>query len=128
MVDILLPSNVIQHEGRVFQDLVNREKKASTALGRGVVVPHVRTKHVRDIAIGFGRSDYPVEWDTPDKEPVDLFFVMVTPPFDDTIYNRLWPKMASILYYDKTLEDLRNATEPGEIIGIIKREESLTGG
>ncbi len=123
LVELLLPSEAVQHQGRLCQDLIFRERRAPTALGHGIAVPHVRTDHVRDIAIGFGRTDYPVDWDSPDGKPVDLFFIMVAPTYDDTIYNRLWPKMASILQFEQTREQLRSAEEPGEIIAIIKYSE-----
>ncbi|RKZ28081.1 hypothetical protein DRQ36_10930 [bacterium] len=124
LVEILLPSGAIRHQGRVFTALVNRERKASTALGHGIAIPHVRTGHARKLAIGFARTNYPIHWDAPDKRPVDLFFVMVAPPYDDALYHRLWPKLAGLLQYEQTREALRSATEPGEIIRIIKTGES----
>lgn len=123
LVELLLPSEVVQHQGRLCQDLIFRERRAPTALGHGVAVPHVRTDHVREIAIAFGRTDFPVDWEAPDGKPVDLFFVMVAPTYDDTIYNRLWPKMATILEYEQTRQKLRSAEKPGEIIAIIKQAE-----
>ncbi len=123
LIDLLLPAEVIQHQGRLHNDLIFRERKAPTGLGHGIAVPHVRSDHVRDIAIGFGRTDYPIDWESPDGEPVDLFFIMVAPTYDDTIYNRLWPKMATILQYEQTRERLRYAEKPGEIIAIIKSAE-----
>ncbi|HDR91127.1 MAG TPA: PTS sugar transporter subunit IIA [candidate division Zixibacteria bacterium] len=123
LIDLLLPAEVIQHQGRLYTDLIFRERRAPTGLGHGIAVPHVRSEHVRDIAIGFGRTDYPIDWESPDGEPVDLFFIMVAPTYDDTIYNRLWPKMASILQYEQTRQALREAEKPGEIIAIIKSAE-----
>ena len=123
LVELLLPVGVVQHRGRVYNDLIFRERKASTGLGYGIAVPHVRTRHVRDLAIGFGRTTYPLDWDALDDMPVDLFFVIVAPPFDDRIYNRLWPKLAGILQFEHVREALRKATDPGEVIGIIRREE-----
>jgi len=123
LLELLLPSGVIQHEGRLFNDLIFRERKAPTALGHGIAVPHVRSTHTRDLAIGFARTSYPIDWEAPDDKLVDLFFIMVAPTYDDTIYNRLWPKMAGILQYETVREELRAANQQGEIIGIIKQAE-----
>jgi len=123
LVEILLPSGEIQHQGRIYTDLVNREKKASTSLGHGIAVPHVRTEHARDLTIGFGKTSYPVDWDAIDSVPVDLFFVMVAPPFDDTLYNRIWPKLVGVLQYEHIREALRQCREPWEVIKIFKQEE-----
>jgi mannitol/fructose-specific phosphotransferase system IIA component (Ntr-type) len=123
LVDVLKPSGVIQHKIRLINDLINRERKASTALGHGIAVPHVRTDHARDIAMGFARTSYPLDWDSPDGLPVDLFFIMVAPPYDDMIYNRLWPKLAGLLQHENIRDVLRSACDPGEVIKIIKQEE-----
>jgi mannitol/fructose-specific phosphotransferase system IIA component (Ntr-type) len=123
LIDLILPSEVIQHQGRLYNDLIFRERKAPTCLGRGIAVPHVRSEHVRDIAIGFARTDYPIDWEASDGIPVDLFLIMVAPTYDDAIYNRLWPKIATILRFEETLERLRSAEQPGEVIAIIKSAE-----
>jgi mannitol/fructose-specific phosphotransferase system IIA component (Ntr-type) len=123
LTDLLMPSGNVQHRNKLLIDLINRERKASTALGHGIAVPHVRTKHARDLVIGFARSDFPIDWDAPDGMPVDLFFVMVAPSFDDRIYTKIWSKFASILSVDSVREELRNASDPGEIIRILRLEE-----
>ncbi len=123
LVEMLLPSRNIQHLKRLVADLIVRERKASTALGHGIAVPHVRTKHIRDLTIGFARTDFPIDWGAPDGLPVDIFFVMIAPPFDDRIYNKIWPKLAGILQLDSVREQLRSATKAGEIIRILRRME-----
>jgi len=123
LVTVLRPTDKIQHEGRLFTDLFNREKRASTALDHGVAVPHVRTPHIKDLAIGFARTSHPIEWGAMDGQPVDLFFVMAAPPYDDTLYNKLWQKLAGFLQFEDVRQRLRYATDPGEIIMIIRKEE-----
>ena len=123
LVEILAPSRNIQHKKRLVANLIDRERKASTAIGHGIAVPHVRTKHIRDLTIGFARTDFPIDWDAPDGLPVDIFFVMIAPPFDDRIYKKIWSKLAGILRLEIVREQLRNAIEAGEIIRILRKME-----
>ena len=48
---------------------------------------------------------------------------MVTPKYDDKVYNKLWRKFASILILETTRERLRQAEEPGEILRIMREIE-----
>ena len=123
LVGLLEPTGLIQHRGRLTFDLICRERRTGTGIGHGIAVPHVRSKHIRDVAIGFGRTSYPVDWDAADGGDVDLFFVMAAPPYDDTLYNRLWKKLAELLRFPEVRGGLREAEEPGEVIGILSRFE-----
>ena len=123
LVEVIVPSGKIQHTTKILGDLFFRERQEPTALGHGVAVPHVRTIHARDVTIGFGRTSHPVDWGAHDGIPIDLFFIMVTPKYDDKVYNKLWRKFASILILETTRERLRQAEEPGEILRIMREIE-----
>lgn len=120
LVEVICPSGNIQHQRKILIDLINRERKASTALGHGIAVPHVRTIHARDLTLGFARTSHPVDWDSPDGEPVDLFFIMVSPPYDDRIYTKIWSKLAEVLSFEDTRQRLRDASGQGEVLRILK--------
>ncbi len=62
---------------KVRQELMEREKMASTALGLGVAVPHVRSPQVEDWALGFARTGQGLEWDSMDGQPVRLVFMLL---------------------------------------------------
>ncbi|MCK5832495.1 PTS sugar transporter subunit IIA [bacterium] len=123
LVEIICPSGNIQHKRKILIDLINRERKASTAIDHGIAIPHVRTIHARDLTLGFAKTSYPIDWDSNDGKPVDLFFVMVSPPYDDKIYLRIESKLASILYSAEIRKELREAENPGEIIRILRSAE-----
>jgi PTS system nitrogen regulatory IIA component len=63
----------------VFDRLIAREKLGSTGLGHGVAIPHGRLPGL-DRTIGvFLRMQKGVDFDAPDKEPVDLVFALLVP-------------------------------------------------
>ena len=56
MVELFEATGNVSNPNRLFRDLHNREKKATTAVGQGVVIPHVRTLQVNSFVMVFGRS------------------------------------------------------------------------
>lgn len=66
----------------LLQHLLARESLASTAVGGGIAIPHVRSPVVVPatqpmIALCF--LQHPVNFGAPDKEPVGVFFLLICP-------------------------------------------------
>lgn len=58
--------------------LEEREKLASTAIGKGFAIPHTRNRIAEspeDSLLAIGYLDMPVEWDAPDGMPVSTLFL-----------------------------------------------------
>ena len=120
MVDLMEEHAKVGNPSRLITDLYNREQKASTAIGHGIAVPHVRTYQAKDLIIAIGRSTEGIEYDAPDGEPVHLFFVMAAPPYDDTLYLKVFKALAENLQYDYFRERLLNVFEAHDFIHAFK--------
>jgi PTS system nitrogen regulatory IIA component len=64
---------------QLYERLRERESLGSTALGRGVAVPHCRLQGLSKVLLAVGVSDRGVEFAAEDGEPVRVFFLMVSP-------------------------------------------------
>ncbi len=70
----------IIHETKIITDAVlEREKLASTAIGNGIALPHCRISSIDTTKVACGLLRHPVNWDTPDNQPVNLIFLIITP-------------------------------------------------
>ena len=80
----LLSSAADLDQGDVFQSIISREKLGCTAIENGIAIPHGRFAEL-DAPIGaFLKLSRPVDFDMPDREPVDLIFGLLVPmPEDD---------------------------------------------
>lgn len=120
LVDLLDRSGEIRNKNKAFQDLYNRERKATTGIGHGIAVPHVRTVQAKSFVIGFGRSAEGYPFDSLDGEDVHAFFPMVAPPYDDSLYLRVFKALAELVQYPQFMESLMEATSPHEVIRAVK--------
>lgn len=122
-VDLLDVSGKVCNKSKLLIDLFNREKKASTALGKGIAVPHVRSMQSREFIIAIARSSTGYDFDAPDGEKVHLFIPMAAPPYDDNLYLRVFKSIATLFSYDGLFERIMAAKEPYDIIRSIRELE-----
>ena len=106
---------------RLTTDLINREKKATTGLSHGVAIPHVRTREAREFIAAFARSTPGIDFDCLDGEPAHAFIVLVAPPYDDTLYLRIYKQLAEAIAFHDAARQLREAQDEGEVIRVFKQ-------
>lgn len=123
LVSLMESSGKVCNRNKLFIDLLNREKKATTGIGKGIAIPHVRTIQVRDFVLGFARSEEGYEFDSMDGKPVHLFFVMAAPSYEDTLYLKVFKALAELFHSDSFYSELMSATSEYEIIRAIQRIE-----
>jgi len=63
----------------VMSGLVSRERLGSTCLGAAVAMPHTRLPGVRTMVAALLKLAEPVDFGSPDGQPVDLVFGLLVP-------------------------------------------------
>ena len=66
------------HE-EIFAKLAERERLGSTGLGGGVAFPHCRFAGIDETRAALLKLAEPIEFESPDDEPVDLVFGVMVP-------------------------------------------------
>jgi PTS system fructose-specific IIA component/PTS system nitrogen regulatory IIA component len=64
----------------IVEAVMKREELGSTGIGRGVAVPHTKHPSVERLVGTVGISRNGVEFSSLDGEPVQIFFLLVSPP------------------------------------------------
>jgi len=123
LVDVLDRSGKVSNKRKLWIDLMNREKKASTGIGEGVAIPHVRTMQAKELIIAVGRNKEGYEFDTIDGKPAKLFFCMAAPPYDDNLYLKVFKDMGERFDSPGFIERLMEAKDGHEIIWAFKEYE-----
>ena len=123
LVDLLDRSGKIGNRRKLLIDLVNRERKATTAIGHGIAIPHVRSIQAKEMLIGVALADPGYDFDAPDGEQVRIFFVMAAPPYDDNLYLRLFKSLAEMLRFDYFRARLLEGKEERDIVRAFEEME-----
>lgn len=119
IADLLERSGKIGNRNKLFNDLLNREKKAATAIGQRIAIPHVRTLQAKSTILGFLRADEGFPFGAPDRKDVRIFIPIVGPPYDDKNYLKIYRQLGELLLEKSVVDKLFELDEPGEVIRIF---------
>ncbi len=119
LVRLFAASGKVGNVRKFSQDLANRERKASTAIGGGIAIPHVRTMQAKDFIFCFARSTRGVEFGAVDGAPVHFFFGVVAPPHDDRLYLEVYRQIAKVFGTEETRRALAEAQDEHQLIRIL---------
>ena len=64
----------------ILASLTEREQLGSTGFGQGVAIPHGKIEGLNRIYCLFARLGEPVDYKAIDGRPVDLVFLLLSPP------------------------------------------------
>ena len=64
----------------IVDRLTEREKLGSTGFGGGVAIPHAKLEGLAQVTGLFARMAQPIDFDAVDDLPVDLIFLLLSPP------------------------------------------------
>ncbi|MFA5951630.1 MAG: PTS sugar transporter subunit IIA [Hyphomicrobium sp.] len=103
----------------VFDALMQRERLGSTGLGRGIAIPHVKLKSLTGIVTLFARLAKPIDFESPDGEPVDLIFVLLAPDHAGGDHLKALARISRLVRDPATIEQLRSAADVAGIKRVL---------
>jgi PTS system nitrogen regulatory IIA component len=103
----------------VREALLAREGLGSTALGRGVALPHARLAGDAPPVALFARLRQPVAFDARDEEPVDLVIVVLWPEAAPEGFLAMLSETCRALREPQTLRRLRAAAAPADVLALL---------
>ncbi len=114
----LLPEDKSQE---VLNLLLERENLASTGLGYGVALPHIKTNLVNRTCIVFGRSAKGVEFEALDGNPVNLLFLILSPERETEDYLKILSSLSGLMKDPDVRAGLMGAKTVDEVLKILNR-------
>ncbi|MFI3258219.1 MAG: PTS sugar transporter subunit IIA [Spirochaetales bacterium] len=117
MLEILVKAGKITDKAAALACVLDREKKMSTGMKHGIAIPHGKTDTVSDLVACIGISDNPVDFDSLDQEPCQIF-IMTLSPVNKTGPHLQFLAEVSLLF--KSAEKRQNILETKDKAEIIK--------
>lgn len=120
---LLVASGVASDVDAITRKVLAREELATTGVGNGIAIPHCLSTCVSGTALAFGRRVPGARFDAVDRQPVQLFFLMVGLPGSHNTHLRLLSKLSRFLYDPDTKAGLLAARTAEEVIAIFAERE-----
>jgi len=117
--------NLVANKDTFLQKLLEREKLASTAIGNGVALPHIRRPSSSlilgpRIIVGLCREG--ADFNAIDKDKTYLFFLILSD--SETVHLRVMSKLSNYLRDEQFVETLIRKKTPEDIYAEIINKES----
>jgi mannitol/fructose-specific phosphotransferase system IIA component (Ntr-type) len=100
--------------------VIQREDEASTGIGKGVAVPHVKHPDVPRMVAVVGCSAAGIDFSSLDKQPVYTIFLLLSPTSNPDKHLQAMEAIFKNLQNDDFRRFLRQAQNAQEIIETIK--------
>lgn len=111
--------------GDVASDALKaREESHTTCLGRGVAVPHATVPGLEDPLLLVATAETPVPFGPPDSDPVDLFFVLLSPPGREGEHIKLLARICRLAQHPDDLDDVRKAQDGAALMEAVLQLDS----
>ena len=104
--------------------LIDREQLASTAIGEGVAIPHGKLGTVSEIVACLGRAPTGVDFDSMDKAPTYLFFVLVAPESSTGAHLKALARISRVFKDPAFRRRLLDAPDATAMFQVIAEEDA----
>ena len=91
----------------IYDALLGREKLGSTGIGNGIAIPHCRLESANHTALVVMSLQSAINFDSVDKQNVDLIFALIVPPSDNHLSTL--SEIAELAQSSEKLDKLRAA-------------------
>lgn len=124
LLELLVQAGKVKDKSDVLNAIFEREKIGSTAIGKGVAIPHAKSDAVSEVAAACGISFEGIDFGCAvDDEPVRLFFLLVAPNDATGPHLKALARLSRLLHNSDFRESLMKATAKEELFSVISEED-----
>ena len=104
----------------LLTQLTTREAQASSGIGEGVAIPHMRLPTLQKPVVAFVRLQRAIDFNAVDDMPVDLVMMLLSPGGDGPHHLRRLSRISRLLRNPDLLDDLRAAGDSDSIRSLLE--------
>lgn len=119
----LLKNKLIKKNEPIGELLLKREELGSTAVGKGVAIPHCKTSDIKETLLTIGIKKEGLFFPSPDGEPVKLLFFVLSHPDKAIDHLQVLSKISKFIRIPGVIQNLLAANSAKSFIEILKKEE-----
>jgi PTS system nitrogen regulatory IIA component len=106
-------------QATILASLTEREQLGSTGLGQGVSIPHGKLQGLTRIYGLFARLAEPLDYKAIDGKPVDLVFLLLSPPDVGAEHLKALAAISRVTRHGPTLDKMRGARSRDALAAVL---------
>lgn len=107
----------------ITKAMIKRENEASTGMGKGVAVPHVKHPTVNDVLAVVGQADTGIDFSALDEQPVYSVILLVSPAGDSDKHLQAMENIFKHIQKEKFRKFLRQCRTPEKLEDLLKEAD-----
>jgi len=107
----------------ITKAVIKRENEASTGMGKGVAVPHVKHPTVNDVLAVVGQTDTGIDFSALDEQPVYSVILLVSPAGDSDKHLQAMENIFKHIQKEKFRKFLRQCRTPEKLEDLLKEAD-----
>lgn len=123
LVDLLAQAGRVDDTEDTVSRILERESLTTTGIGGGIAIPHCMSPRISEMAVAFGRHPSGVKFDAVDRQPVQLFFLVVAPSGSHTEHLQVLSKISRYLHDPNFKNALLSAAAPEQVVKLFAERE-----
>jgi PTS system nitrogen regulatory IIA component len=105
--------------GIAVDGLQERESLGPTGVGHGIALPHARIESLDSIVGMFVRLERPMDFDSVDRQPVDLVFALFAPKDAGVDHLKALALVSRTMRDEAICAKLRANTDPAKLYAVL---------
>lgn len=119
LLDLLVASGKINDRKTALKALLEREKKMSTGMQKGIAIPHAKTDMVDSIVAAIGVKKEGVNFGALDGQPSNIFILTLSPAKRAGPHIQFLAEVSRMLNNDEVRNRVLQANSRNEIIEML---------
>jgi len=107
----------------IIKAVIKRENEASTGMGKGIAIPHVKHPAIKDIVATVGQSSAGIDFSALDKQPVYSVILLLSPVDNPDKHLRTMEKIFKHLQQGKFRKFLRQSQSSEQIEDLLREAD-----
>jgi nitrogen PTS system EIIA component len=108
----------------IIDGLQERETLGPTGVGHGITLPHARLEDLKKIVGVFVRLEKPLDYDSVDRQPVDLVFALFAPKDSGVDHLKALALVSRTMRDPAVVAKLRANTDPAKLHAILTEQRA----
>ena len=115
LVDTLASTGSISDAETIKHLVWERELQRTTGIGEGLAIPHGRCDKLTNLVMAMGRPATPIDFASPDKRPVELVILLVSPANNTADHIQALGRISRLMV-DRTFREAAYATDSAQTL------------
>jgi fructose-specific phosphotransferase system IIA component len=124
LIDNLEDNQTIKSTKSIFNAVLEREKIMTTGVGNGIAIPHCKHTDSPEFAVGLGVHHEGIDFDSIDKKPVKIIFLLVGPENNPGLHIKLLSRISRLMSNEELRKQLQTCKNNEEAFELIHEEEN----